>query len=259
MLTHKSNTAVFGLVMMALLILHFFVTAIPSLFFIIIILIYVGIVVWGSSQINSNYHIKTICKAAQNNKNEIAITFDDGPDAAVTPIVLDILKKHNLRATFFCIGKKIDGNENILQRIFTEGHIVANHSYSHSYFIDFFGTKKIKEEIVSTNSDIEKIINKKIQFFRPPYGVTTPNIAKAVESLQLKTIGWDVRSMDAVEKNEDKIVARVTSQLKSGSIILFHDTNARIASVLEQTIEHCNKNGFIIVPLDKLLNTNPYA
>ena len=259
MLTHKSNTAIFGLVMLLLLTFHSFISAIPFFVFTLPALVYFGIVAYSSSQINSNYHLRVICSAPQNLKNEIAITFDDGPDSTVTPAVLNILKKHNLKASFFCIGKKIEGNENLIQRIAEEGHLLGNHTFSHSYFFDFFGTNKISKELSVTHQKIENCCGKRMKLFRPPYGVTTPNIANAVENLNLTTIGWSIRSLDTVNKDAALITERITSQLKSGSIILFHDTHSRVEQVLEETIEYCAKNGFKIVAMDKLLNLEPYA
>ena len=259
MLTHKSNTAIFGLLMLLLLCLHSFLHPLPWFLFVLVALVYFALLSWGSAQIHSNYHLAVICSGKENGKQEIAISFDDGPDAETTPAVLDLLKKHGLTATFFCIGKKIEGKEKLLKRMFDEGHIIANHSFSHSYFFDFFGPVRIKNELLRTNLEIERVIGKKANYFRPPYGVTTPNIANAVEKLQLKTIGWNIRSMDAVEKDEKKIIETVTSQIKSGAIILFHDTNSRVLPALEATILHCQKNGFKIVPLNRLINCEPYV
>lgn len=259
MLTHKSNTAIFGLIMLLLLCIHSFIHAVPIWFFMLPALAYFSFLAWGSSQISSNYHLKAICSGTSNNKLEIALTFDDGPDSEITPRVLELLKKHNAKATFFCIGKKIQGKESILKQIAAEGHTVANHSYSHAYLFDFFGTSRIKAELQKTNFEIERVLGKQAVFFRPPYGVTTPNIAAAVEALDLKTIGWNIRSMDAVEKDEKKISERVKSQLKPGAIILFHDTNARVLPVLEETLVFCEKNGFKIVGLNRLINTEAYV
>ncbi|MBL0049616.1 MAG: polysaccharide deacetylase family protein [Bacteroidetes bacterium] len=258
MLNHRVTTSVFGLLMLILLSIHFFSAAISIYYFLIPFGLYLGIVAWGSSQITSNYHLTAHCCAPKNKQNEISLSFDDGPDATFTPIVLDILKKHQVKASFFCIGHKIEGNADLLKRIVEEGHIIGNHSFSHSYLFDFFTASKVKDELAKTNQVVEAITHQKLKFFRPPYGVTTPAIAEATEALKLTTVGWDVRSLDTVEKDSTKITARVIKQLKSGSIILFHDTNNRIESVLEQVIVHCKENGFKIVSLSKLLNLNAY-
>ncbi len=253
MLTHTKNTAFFALLYLLLLLFHFFIFPVPSIFFVLIIAVYFGILAWGSAAINSNYHLHTICAATQNKHNEIAFSFDDGPDAAITPLVLDILKREDIKATFFCIGKKIQGNESILNRLSTEGHTIGNHTFSHSTLIDFYREKTLKKELAETNQLIEKITKQKVIFFRPPYGVTTPALAAAVKNLNLTTIGWNIRSFDTQKNSPQKIAKRVCAQIKPGSILLFHDTNTRITSVLEETIAFCKKNGFKIVSLEKLI------
>jgi peptidoglycan/xylan/chitin deacetylase (PgdA/CDA1 family) len=259
MLNHRINTAFFGLIMLLFISIHFFLNPLPMPLFALPVLVYFLILVWGSSQINSNYHLPTVCQGVSISGKEIALSFDDGPDLLITPGVLDILKKHNVKASFFCIGKKIEGNEKLLQRIVDEGHVLGNHSYSHSYLFDFFGSAKIKEELNKTNWLVEKITGKQMHYFRPPYGVTTPNIATAIKEANFSCIGWSIRSLDAVSKNETEIVNRVSSQLTPGSIILFHDTAPHILPVLEQTLLACKKNGFNIVSLNDLIKINPYV
>lgn len=259
MLTHKTNTALFGMLMLLLLCLHYFIIPLPEFIFIVPALVYFAIVAWGSSQINSNYHVDVFCQSKDSSTKHIALSFDDGPNETVTPMVLDWLKKHEISATFFCIGKNIEGKEALLQRMHAEGHVVANHSYSHSYFFDFFGSSKIKKELSRTNDTIEKLLGIKPALFRPPYGVTTPSIAEAVEQLKLTCIGWNVRSMDGVSKNQDKIKERVCSQIRPGSMLLFHDTYEQVIPVLEATLNHCVTNGFKIVSLEKLLKIKPYV
>ena len=89
----------------------------------------------------SNFFIKIVC-SAKTDKKEIAISFDDGPAANYTPEILQILKQENIKATFFCIGNRIAGNENILKQIKEEGHIIGNHSYSHHFWFDMYLIKK---------------------------------------------------------------------------------------------------------------------
>ena len=258
MLTHKSNTAAFGGLMILLLLLHFFLYQLPFVVFIVPAFIYFVLLAWGSAQINSNYHLPVICLAYNHPAKEIAFTFDDGPDANITPKVLELLRRHQITSIFFCIGNKIKDNENLLKQIADEGHLIGNHSFSHATLLDFFGTSAIKEELEKTNDLVNKSIGQKPQFFRPPYGVTTPNIAAAVAQLNMHTIGWSIRSLDTLNQSPEKIAARVNSQIKPGSILLFHDTNERVLPVLEQTIDFCKKNGYKIVRPDQLLNLPAY-
>ena len=136
---------------------------------------------WGSRDIHSDFYLKSICKGNRD-KREVALTFDDGPDAQVTPMILDVLKEHNIKATFFIIGSKAEMNPELLKRIDKEGHIIGGHSYSHHFFFDFFSSSKMIREMKKTENMIHSIIGKKICLFRPPYGVTNPPLAKSIQS-----------------------------------------------------------------------------
>ena len=136
----KQSILYLGVLLGILLLLHFLYFPISFYFFIALILAFFGIIVFGAARIDSNFFIETICKGDTTEK-VIALTFDDGPDATHTPPLLDFLKKHELLATFFCIGKKIDEQEDLVKRIDREGHLLGNHSYSHSKVFDFFLSK----------------------------------------------------------------------------------------------------------------------
>ena len=172
--------------------------------------------------------------------------------------LLDILKSHQLKATFFVIGKKIKGNEALVKRIIEEGHIVANHSFSHSYVYDIYSTKKVTEDIRLTNTAIKETTGLTPKLFRPPYGVTNPNIARALKKTGLISIGWNVRSLDTVIQDSDKLYNRVVSRIKPGSILLFHDTGKNTIETLKEIILFTQKNGYKIVGLDQLLNIKVY-
>ena len=137
-------------------------------------------------------------------EKKISLTFDDGP-GIYTLEILDLLKKYNVKATFFCIGKNIEMYPEIIKQIIDEGHLIGNHSYGHSPFFDFYNAKKIIEEIQKTDTLLEKLTSKKINFFRPPYGVTTPSIRRAIKITGHKVIGWNIRSLDGGTKNKKLI------------------------------------------------------
>lgn len=202
------------------------------------------------------------CKALNHDKKEIAITFDDGvTNPERSHLVLDILKNYQIPATFFCIGKNLENKEQIkvLKRMNAEGHIIGNHSYSHSNFYDFFPSKKIIEETLLTDKIIQTHTGKIPRFFRPPYGITTPNIAKAFKTLEHKTIGWSLRSLDTVIKDEKKLFERIKSKLKTGDIILFHDHTQHMKTFLPMFLEYILKEGYTVVGTDQLLGINAYA
>jgi peptidoglycan/xylan/chitin deacetylase (PgdA/CDA1 family) len=221
------------------------------------VIFYKAAIIYGSANINSNFYIRAFCKSDTKEKI-IAITFDDGPHAEFSPQILRILEEYNATATFFVIGKNIEGNEDILKRIDEKGHLIGNHTFSHSFFIDFKSRKAFIEELTRTMAAVYKITGRQMRFFRPPYGVTTPNLASAAKDLGYCIIGWNIRSMDTTKDTAEMIAKRVKEQIKPGSVILFHDTSAKTADVLKQTLNFAKENGFKIVSTERLLNLKAY-
>lgn len=189
-----------------------------------------AIVVWGSFNIGLGYFVNSITHKRTKIK-EIALTFDDGP-TEFTPKFLDILKENHIKATFFCIGKQIEKHPEIFKRIISEGHTIGNHTYSHSNKTGFLPASKMVEEIKKCDEVMLKTGNLRTHLYRPPFGVTNPNIAKAIRQTGKKSIGWNVRSLDTITEDEDKIYMKVTQGLKPGSIILLHDTSEKTYNVL---------------------------
>jgi len=250
-MTFRSTSNLFlSVVITVFLLNHFF--SISLWWLAVPIIIYHFFIIYGSSKIDSNFYIKAICKSETNDKI-IAITFDDGPNAEFTPQILNVLEEYNAPATFFVIGKNIQGNEDLIQKIDQSGHIIGNHTFSHSFFIDFKSKSGFINELNQTADLIYKLTGKKIKWFRPPYGVTTPNLANAARSLHLDIIGWSIRSMDTTKDEADVIFKRIKEQMKPGAIILFHDTSLKTVDVLKQTLNFAKENGFKIVSAEELL------
>ncbi len=182
-------------------------------------------------------------------QNKIALTFDDGPSEPETSKVLDALKKHNVKVTFFVIGKNISGNESVLKRIAAEGHAIGSHSYSHHFWIDMWGKKKLQEDIEKSLSEIKNCTGTEVKLFRPPYGVTTPNFAYVLKELNLKSVGWNMRSYDTSTSDINKILARVLQQSKNGSIILLHDRLDYMPELLDKLIPALKEKKFEFVTI----------
>jgi peptidoglycan/xylan/chitin deacetylase (PgdA/CDA1 family) len=214
--------------------------------------IYAACIIYGSSVIQANFFAPAYCSADTTEKI-IALSFDDGPNAEYTPQVLALLANYEATATFFVIGKHIHGNESLLKQMLAEGHSIGNHSYSHSFFIDFKNVQGFKEELAQTEELIFNAIGKRVKLFRPPYGVTTPNLAKAAKLLDYRIIGWNIRSLDTTKDSVEVITQRVQSQIKSGAIILLHDTSAKTIQVLEQTLNFAQQQDYKIVSVERLL------
>jgi peptidoglycan/xylan/chitin deacetylase (PgdA/CDA1 family) len=222
-----------------------------------VIFLWIGINAFGSSRISSNYHVKAFCNNPLEKEKKIALTFDDGP-SEFTLEVLELLKKYNAKAAFFCIGKNIEKHPEIVEQIIAQGHLVGNHSYSHSKFFDFYNAGQIQEEIEKTDALLEKLTSKKINFFRPPYGVTTPSIRRALKLTGHKTIGWNIRSLDGGTKNQELILKRITKRVSPGGIVLLHDTGEHSVLVLEQFLQFLQQNNYQVVSIEELLNLNAY-
>lgn len=220
-----------------------------------IVVFYLASTTYGSFQINANYFVKSIHKG---NKKSIAFTFDDGPDPEITPRILAVLKVKGVKATFFVIGEKAEKYPDLVRQIDEDGHIVANHSYSHNRLIGFFSKNRLSADLVHCNEAITIALGKSPVFFRPPFGVTNPRYAKVLKDLKMQSIGWSIRSFDTRAKNKYQLIEKVISNLKRRDIVLLHDNRAVTADALEDLIEHCFNKNIEIQPLSVIINKEPY-
>jgi len=194
----------------------------------------------GAYFIGLNFHLKSI---NQLNSKDVLLTFDDGPHNPNTSKVLEVLKKHQVKALFFVIGKNINGNEEIVKQIVADGHQLGNHSFTHHNWIDVWSTKKVTEDFATCQKQIE-LYQPQTKLFRPPYGVTNPNLARAVKTLNFQSVGWSIRSYDTSIKDIEKIKERILSQLKPGAIILLHDRLDFMPELLEVLIPEIKSKGY---------------
>lgn len=184
-------------------------------------------------------------------KKKIYLTFDDGPVPEVTPWVLDILKKHNAKATFFCIGQNVEKNTGLYKQITDEGHSVGNHTYNH-----LNGWKTRDSEYFSNIEKCSALVLSNL--FRPPYGkITRTQIKKIIHSTPRPTplvsfpssiIMWDVLSYDFDRSvSPEKCLSNVMRYSREGSIIVFHDSlkaQRNLKFVLPKAIEQLSLKGF---------------
>ena len=188
----------------------------------------------------------------------MALTFDDGPNHKFTPAVLRLLKTYQMKASFFCIGKQIEANPEILNEILKEGHLIGNHSYEHHPRYGFYSTKRVIDDLRKNQDLVFQVTGKRLKLFRPPFGVTNPNIARAVRKLNLTTIGWTLRPFDTVVKDPQKIYRRITSRLKKGDVILLHDTNETSVKALEHILRYLKENNLNSVTVEELIDCKSY-
>lgn len=183
-----------------------------------------------------------------NTENTIYLTFDDGPTPEITERVLEILDKHHIKATFFCIGDNVRKHPEIVQKIISKQHSVGNHTYSHLKGWNT-PTKTFISNTVACEiklNSLFKIRNSKL--FRPPYGKITPWQSYKLRKLGYKIIMWDVLSRDYdASISAEKCYENVIKNVSSGSIIVFHDSHKakkNILNSLEKNIETLKSKGF---------------
>jgi len=252
------NTNIFFIALLAVLIGLHIQYGLPVFIYLVWFITYSLVIFWGCCTVSSNFFINIICKA-NTDKKEIAISFDDGPAENYTPEILSVLGAANIKATFFCIGNRIAGNEKILQQLLADGHLVGNHSYSHDFWFDMHAAKKMQADLAMMDAEMQRVTGIKPKLFRPPYGVTNPNLAKAIRKGGYTPVGWSVRSMDTVIKDEHQLLEKVNAGIAPGAVFLFHDTSKTTFNMLPAFIEEVKKRGYNIIPLDKLLALQPYA
>ena len=225
---------------------------IPWWSLLVLFLAYSIILGWGVFDIGSQFFMPTFWRGE---KGTISLTFDDGPDPEVTPRVLDVLREEGVKGSFFVIGRIAEKHPELVQKIVDEGHVVGNHTYNHDYVF----SKGLAEKQVSEGQEvIRNIIGKKPAYFRPPFGVMTPEIASAVKKEKCAIIGWDLRSQDGRIRTKEATIKRVKNNLDKATVLLFHDTNPTTPEALREIIHLCKQNGMKIVSVPEQSGIEPY-
>lgn len=168
-------------------------------------------------------------------RNEIALTFDDGPDPDVTPKVLDILDLHQAKASFFVIGDKAAAHPELIREIVKRGHSIENHSQKHSNVFGFFPWTALRKDIGTAQEIIAGITGQSPAFFRSPMGIRNPMLDPVIAQLGLRYITWTRRGFDTVAGDPAVVLERLTRKMSAGDILLLHDrrTGDQRAMVLE--------------------------
>ncbi len=182
----------------------------------------------------------------------IALTFDDGPSSKVTPRVLQTLKQHEAKATFFMLGSRVEMYPNIAAQVAAEGHEIANHTFSHPN-LKKLTHKEMREEIDKTNSIIEVATGITATLFRPPYGVYNQDILNYTNANNYTTILWSVDSLDWKSRNPAKIKEEILNNVSNKSIVLMHDIHTATAEALPELLITLKKEGYEFVTVSELL------
>ena len=180
---------------------------------------------------------------------KVALTFDDGPHPVYTPQLLDGLNERGVHATFFVVGKNILGNEALLKRMETEGHLIGNHTYSHVKLSEL-DIARACAEVEKTNALICEVTGKEPEFIRPPFG----EWKKAMEcSFEMIPVLWDVDPLDWTTKNTALVVERVLKDTKAGDIILLHDYYQSSVDAALEIVDALTERGYKFVTVDELI------
>lgn len=186
----------------------------------------------------------------------IYLTFDCGFEAGYTEKMLDVLKKHNVKATFFVVGNYLTSSPDIIKRMENEGHIVANHTYSHPDMSKISDEKSFKEELLKTEAEYEKITGKKMQkFYRPPRGKFSENNLKMANNLGYKTIFWSLAYVDWYQDKQpskDEAFSKLIPRMHPGSIVLLHNTSKTNGEILDELLTKWKEMGYKFKNLNEL-------
>lgn len=191
--------------------------------------------------------------------NYVALTFDDGPSAAYTPQVLDILKRYGAKATFFVLGQCAVRNKGLLARAAAEGHEIGAHTWSH---IKMTGSNdaKILSEMDRTNAVIEEATGRRPAVMRPPYGATNGHIMSLMMSRYgMPSIMWSVDTQDWKHPGVGVVVQRAVNRAQRGSIILLHDIHASTLAAVEGVVSGLQRRGFQLVTVSELIRMGKNA
>ena len=196
-----------------------------------------------------------VYRCSTNSENKIALTFDDGPHPKITHDILDVLKKHGIKATFFVIGENIDHYEGALKRAINEGHEIGNHTNSHA-ILSSIDKEKIEYEIKECERKIKDKTGYESKLIRPPCGLYDDKLLKLAISNDYKIILWNVDTHDWAHKSSQCIIETVDKNVKGGDIILFHDyisgKNNNIVA-LEKLIPMLKRCGYEFVTVSELI------
>lgn len=193
------------------------------------------------------------------NQKMVALTFDDGPDKEITPGVIDILTKYQVKGSFFFIGEKVQKNQDVVKKAYHAGNLVLSHSFYHND-LSKEGKTKIAEDLRMSNEAIEDVIGKSPALFRPPYGAINEHVISTAKDQNLKIVFWSIDTLDWSQKESNNISHNVLKNVRNGDIILFHSNEDKIETLkaLPSIIMGLQKKGFQIVTLDKLLEVKAY-
>ena len=179
----------------------------------------------------------------------IAITFDDGPEGNYTNQLLDGLKERGVKATFFVLGKSIVGNEDLILRMYEEGHLIGNHTYNHVELDKETDENGVKE-IERSNEIIKQITGYEPEFIRPPFGAWRK---EQMNQADMFPVMWTIDPLDWKYQNTEYVVNHILNNVKDGDIILLHDIFETSVEAALIVIDRLQEQGYEFVTVDELM------
>ena len=164
---------------------------------------------------------RTFTSLARGTK-QLALTYDDGPNDPHTLRLLEVLAKHNVRATFFLIGRYVQQRPEIVREVVKAGHVIGNHTFTHP-LLTFKSSAEVRKELTDCRSAIQDAVGKHSSLFRPPFGGRRPAVLRIARELGLEPIMWNVTGYDWNAPAATVIEKKVSSQIRGGDVILLHD------------------------------------
>jgi len=197
------------------------------------------------------------------NRRGVALTFDDGPHPVYTPKVLEILEQFQAKATFFFIGKRLEEYGYLTASVSRAGHIVGNHSFHHFRTMSFLSSKKIRQEILQCQNEVEKWAGYRPRFYRQPAGFRNPLIFGILKELGMDMVGWQVRAFDTQLRDPQAIASKILRKVQPGGVILLHDGSDSTQNqdrtptleALPEILTGVRNRGMEFLTLDELFGT----
>lgn len=180
----------------------------------------------------------------------VHLTFDDGP-AAATPAMLDLLRRHGARATFFVLGSQVDGGAGVMRRIVAEGHRVGNHTWSHPSLAGI-SASSFASQIGRTQDAVHRTTGIRPTCLRPPYGSMDSNTVPRASAMGLQVVMWTVDPQDWRRPGAGVIAARVVNNVRPGSIVVLHDgggERSQTVAVLDVILSALRARGYRFTPV----------
>jgi len=195
-------------------------------------------------------------------RGEVAITIDDGPDPEVTPRILAQLGHYGARASFFCVGERVERYPELAREIVRCGHSIENHTQRHRHTFSLLGPRAIQAEIARAQDSIARVTGVSPRFFRAPAGLRNPFLEPVLCRMQLRLATWTRRGFDTVSGNADVVYRRLVSSLQGGDILLLHDGHSArtvagapvVLEVLPRILDAAQSRGLKPVTLQQAID-----